>query len=282
MKPEYAKWNNHDGTLSNHVLMKPGQVHFFYTIVNETIQNPRLTSYYHTVLSKPDRRKINRFIFKKDKTTCLATRALVRFVLSRYSNIPPKDLQFIKNKYGKPKLKSKHGKPPLQFNISHSGRITACAVTLNQEIGIDVEDVSRKVNLNIADRFFSEKESSYLKSLPDHLKTQSFLEIWTLKEAYIKAKGMGLSIPLNKFSFEIQGEKTSIHFEKPLNDKPGNWTFFKFPIKNLCQAAVAVHASDSLNTGINLYKCIPFTTIENQTLESFPAPEIKNQPMLMS
>ena len=191
MKPEYAKWNNPDGTLSNHVLLKPGQVNFFYTIVNETIQNPRLNSYYHTVLSKSDRRKIDRFIFKKDKITCLATRALVRFVLSRYSNIPPKNLQFIKNKYGKPKLRSKHGKPPLQFNISHSGRITACAVTLNQEIGIDVENVSRKVNLNIADRFFSEKELLILEEPPGSSKGPIIFRNMDFKRGLYQSKGNG-------------------------------------------------------------------------------------------
>lgn len=254
----------------NFFLPQPGKVSFFYTLVNEITWDKKLLDFYRGVISPAERRKVDRFVFQKDRDTCLVTRALVRFVLSHYTGISPATLEFFTNRYGKPGLKRNSADTAVEFNLSHSGMITACAVVLNRKIGVDVEEVNRKVSLSIADQFFSERESRYLKKCPTHLKPGVFLEFWTLKEAYIKARGMGLSIPLDKFGFDISGSDISVHFQDSIQDEPENWTFFRFSLSGLFKAAIAVHTQGKRDREIQVYKCIPFGKTEKQRSIQIP------------
>ena len=243
------------------IILQPGEVHFFYA-QSEKIQNHLLLQKYYEISSEKEKEKINRYIFKKDRHTCLVTRGLQRFVLSQCTHIPPESLVFEENRYGKPDIKPGLTDIPVKFNLSHSNGLTACAVTLNSEIGIDVEDSTRKINLNIADRFFSRQESEYILNMPEQKKKKTFFDFWTLKESYIKSKGKGLSIPLAKFSFRINNNKTSIHFDESYNDNSDNFTFFRFPLLKRFKAAITIQAPDNLKCKVNIYHCIPFKEIK--------------------
>lgn len=245
------------------IVLRPGEIHFFYTRVGE-IQTPSLLKTYREISSKKERSKIDRYIFEKDRHTCLVTRGLLRFVLSQCTKISPQSLGFEENSHGKPRLKKGMTDIPLFFNLSHAGGLTACAVVLDHEIGIDVEDSTRKIDINIANRFFSKQESEVLGQTMEDEKKNLFFDFWTLKESYIKAKGRGLSIPLDKFSFTISQEGTEIRFDKGNTDEADDFSFFRFPLLESFKAAITICAPKPLGFNVNIYQCVPFEEIKKQ------------------
>src|SRR6185503_2215825 len=116
---------------------------------------------------------------------------------------------------------------PLRFNLSNTEGLIACLVADDREIGVDVEDLERRgETVAIADRFFSPLEVAALRAVPEERQRARFFDYWTLKEAYIKARGMGLAIPLDHFSFVIEpGAPIGIAFDPRLPDDPSTWQF---------------------------------------------------------
>lgn len=241
--------------------LKANEIHFFYTPVEE-IQDPLLLNHYRSIITAKEAAKAEKFIFAKDKHNSLVTRALLRFALSSSTNTAAENFEFTENSYGKPALIPDPIHPPIRFNLSHSSGITACALTLNNEIGIDIENYTRDVDPGLADRFFTKSESAYLQQCSAENKQQVFFDFWTLKESYSKARGKGLSIGLDTFGFEIE-PSVRIYFNKVVDETPDDWIFFRFsPVENF-KAAIAVHSS--LHTDdfkLHIYKCIPFVHIE--------------------
>jgi len=243
------------------IVLKPGEIHFFYTRVGE-VQAPFLLDIYRNISSKKEKMKIDRYLFEKDRHNCLVTRGLLRFVLSQCTQVPPQAFGFEENSHGKPRVKTGITDIPIRFNLSHARGLTACAVVLDYEIGIDVEDSTRKINMNIADRFFSVQESEYLGRTMENEKANVFFDFWTLKESYIKAKGKGLSIPLDQFSFILSQDGTTISFDDAYDDNPDNFSFFRFPLLKNFKAAITVQAPKTKGFIVNLYQCIPFKEIQ--------------------
>jgi 4'-phosphopantetheinyl transferase len=245
------------------IVLKPGEIHFFYTRSGR-VQTPSLLEKYRDISSRKERSKIDRYLFEKDRHTCLVTRGLVRFVLSCCTNILPHCLGFEENKHGKPSLRAGMTDIPVFFNLSHAGGLIACAVVLDHEIGIDVEDSTRKIDINIANRFFSKQECHLLGQTIEAEKKGVFFDLWTLKESYIKAKGRGLSIPLDKFSFIFGPEGTTICFHEGNNDVADDFSFFRFPLLDRFKAAITICAPKTLGFDLNIYQCVPFETIKKQ------------------
>lgn len=211
------------------MLISTGDVHLWCAYCDK-ITDAQLLSRYHELLSDDEAAQQKRFHFAKHRHQYLITRALVRSVLSLYVNgISPQQWQFKKNGYGKPFISNSRLTIPLRFNLSHTDELIVMAVTLDQEVGVDVEYLPRLGHmLEIADRFFSPTEVKQLRSLPEDQQRLRFFDLWTLKEAYVKACGMGLSIPLDHFSyaFSPQGE-ISIAFAPERNDQPELWQFWQ-------------------------------------------------------
>lgn len=241
--------------------LEPDEIHFFYTPIDE-IKDNRVLDIYRSVISEKEKAKVNRFVFEKDRHNSLVTRALLRFLLSAYTDQNPESLEFIENRYGKPDLKPGLINMSVKFNLSHSSGVTACALAMASQIGMDIENYHRKIDLTIADRYFSESESEYLKKCPDRDKQEVFFDIWTLKESYIKARGMGLSIGLDKFSFTIDGENICVDFDESLDDFCDQWRFFRFsPLENY-KAAISIRSALENTYKLRIYKCIPFREIK--------------------
>jgi len=157
---------------------------------------------YQSLLTPEESKKQQRYKFAKDRHDALITRAFIRDLLSYYADIAPEDWRFDKGEKDKPEIV----KPPipLRFNISHTKNLIICAVTLNDDIGCDVENIGRSNDvLAIAERYFSKQETTELFALPAAKQRDRFFDYWTLKESYIKAWGLGLAIPLGDFSFAI-------------------------------------------------------------------------------
>lgn len=151
------------------------------------------------------------------------TRALVRITLGRYLDAPPEALRFTRNKHGRPELGDGH---PLRFNVSHSGGLIALAVAWRREIGIDVENTRASPDDDdVAKEHFSPLEfADYLRQPTPEQRHTRFLEFWTLKEAYLKARGTGLALPLDKFSCRwTDPEQVHLMIDPTLNDAEDNW-----------------------------------------------------------
>ncbi len=115
-------------------------------------------------------------------------------------------------------------------------------VAKDLEIGVDVEDTERKSEtVGVADRFFSPREVAALHALPEAAQRGRFFDYWTLKEAYIKARGMGLAIPLDQFSFLLDGAPPiRIAFDPRLGDDAATWQFERFTLTARHRTAVAI------------------------------------------
>lgn len=213
--------------------LQQDEFHLWYTHPHLCTDDALLAE-YHALLTKEETEKQQRFVFEKDRHDALITRAFVRDLLSRYADRSPEDWRFKKGEQGKPEIID--APLPLRFNLSHTKNMIICAVTLQQDIGCDVEHTERKSDvLAVADRFFSKQETSDLFSLPESQQRSRFFDYWTLKESYIKAWGQGLSIPLSDFSFHIDGHNParkspdiSLSFATQRQDNPEDWQSWLF------------------------------------------------------
>jgi 4'-phosphopantetheinyl transferase len=144
------------------------------------------------------------------------------------------------NAYGRPELVVLPERMPVRFNISHCTGLVAAAFTTDHDVGLDVEPLDRKCSdVAIARSYFAPAEVRFLESLPAEEQPATFLAFWTLKEAYIKARGMGLSIPLTEFSFTL--EPPQIAFSSQIEDDPARWFFWRsnpVPSHQLALAAI--------------------------------------------
>jgi 4'-phosphopantetheinyl transferase len=155
-------------------------------------------------LSDQERQRWQRFVFPQDRLRFLQARALVRNVLARYLALTPAQLEFTRNAHGKPQLQLPAATllPLVQFNLSHTQGLLVLAVTVDAAIGVDVESVTRKVDmLTLAERFFSASEFTMLQQCAASELRERFFRLWTLKEAYVKACGLGLQMGLDTFAF---------------------------------------------------------------------------------
>ena len=148
------------------------------------------------LLSPDERMQQQRFHFAEDRLRYLVTRALVRTVLSRYAPVAPANWAFTANAYGRPEIASQHGVPALRFNLSHSKGMIALAVSCWRELGVDIENTGwRPAPFDLAGHYFAAAERAELARLAPAQRQARFYACWTLKEAYAKARGIGLSFP---------------------------------------------------------------------------------------
>ncbi len=186
-------------------------------------------------LSIEERSRRDRLRFGVDRRDFTIAHDLLRRSLSRYADMPPSGWQFATNDYGKPSIESNDPQArALAFSLSHTRGCVACAITSNAPLGIDVERVDRSRGvLEIADRYFSEKEAAWLRQCSDRLRTIYFAELWTLREAFLKAIGVGLSGSLTDVSFSFN-EPGGIEFSGPSTIDPCEWHFALFePVYNM-------------------------------------------------
>lgn len=182
-----------------------GEIHIWQRTLS---LSPAQTNEYNTLLSEDEQQRAKRFRFDKHRIAFIAARSTLRTLLGHYLNTPPQDLRFCYNPQGKPNLEET--KPPLYFNISHSGQWGMYAITLETALGIDLEIIRPKAPkeyLDIARRFFSHEEFTTLSRLPETEINTAFFTCWTRKEAYIKCHGLGLSLPLSKFTVSMDPKK---------------------------------------------------------------------------
>jgi 4'-phosphopantetheinyl transferase len=183
------------------LILGPDEVHVWRAALDQTASCVR--SLWQT-LAMDERARAERFRFQKDREHFIVARGLLRALLGRYLAMEPSQLRFSYSLHGKPALAWDSGGDGLRFNVSHSHRLALFAISYGRELGIDVERIRAGVaSEQTAERFFSPSEVAVLCSLPSHLRTTAFFHCWTRKEAYIKARGEGLSLHLDQFAVSL-------------------------------------------------------------------------------
>lgn len=191
----------------------------------EELWRGRLTG----ILPAEERERANRFIFEKDRRLFTVAHAGLRSILSKYSNIPPRAWQFAIGEHGRPEISPGQNKTALRFNISHCRGLVACIINRQYDCGVDVEQIGRVRDAkSLAEGFFSRPECDALEKCQSEAELrQLFCRYWTLKEAYIKARGAGLIIPLSNFHFTFEEGQIQIHFAPDIEDREGNWQLYQ-------------------------------------------------------
>lgn len=241
--------------------LQAGQVDLWFTRIDRVA--PGLAAQYHVLLTQQELAQHRRFFFEKDRHRHLVTRALTREVLSRYVPVAPDEWRFESDAYGKPHIVDPAGTAKrISFNISHTDGLVVIGVGLDRALGIDAECTQRQAPLPIAGRYFSPLESRSLRRLPPHAQAKRFWELWTLKESYIKARGMGLSIPLDQFMFDLDVPRAvSIAFASRFEDVPSRWQFWQMrPTEHHLLAVCAEASEDKRPIRLTLREAVPMST----------------------
>jgi 4'-phosphopantetheinyl transferase len=156
------------------------------------------------LLSQDECQRAERFHRPADRRRFIAGRGFLRMIISAYLALPPGQLRFTYNEYGKPAVSDDQNDRALNFNLSHSAELILYAVTRRRAVGIDIEYIREDfATLEIAEHFFSKDEVEALKLLPADQRATGFFNCWSRKEAFIKAKGMGVSYPLDRFTVSL-------------------------------------------------------------------------------
>ncbi|MFV2004557.1 MAG: 4'-phosphopantetheinyl transferase superfamily protein [Gammaproteobacteria bacterium] len=214
----------------------------------ETIQDEKKISAYRSILSEQEIEQHHRFHFEKDKHNYLVSHALLRHALSKYADVKVSEWQFSSNAHGKPELIQGTGLPVINFNLTHTDGLCACVVTLNMACGIDAENIHRKNRLDaIAQRMFAEEELAMLRKNKNI--QHQFYDLWTLREAYVKALGTGLAGSSKDFYFEVDAKNLSacINFRNGKQAESSHWQFKLFEPTQEHRLSIAFASSEPVS-----------------------------------
>ena len=198
-------------------------------------------------LAADERTRANKFHFPKDRTHFIVARGALRAILGRYLSRDPRTLRFCYNQYGKPTLAGEAGSDSLFFNVSHSHEMALYAVSRNLNIGVDIEYMRMDIECEqIAVRFFSPSEVNMLLAVPKGVQHEAFFNCWTRKEAYIKGRGLGLSLDLNQFDVSsTPGEAAAILNIREEGQDVSRWSLHALSPGPGYKAALAVEGHPS-------------------------------------
>ena len=241
------------------IRLTPAEIHVWLAFY-EDITDERLRSAYRELLNAAEKEQETRFYFARDRRRYLTTRALARTALSRYVSIDPREWVFSTNAYGRPEIVNEQARDVgLSFNISHTRGLIVLGVTMRRALGVDVENVrAREAPIDVADRFFAPQEVAALAAAPPQQQQFRFFEYWTFKESYIKARGMGLSLPLDKFSFHYPNDHAvEISIRPELADDSARWQFWQFRPRPEYLVAICAERVGAQSTGLVVRQVVP-------------------------
>lgn len=219
---EHNSWQNVPlGTVS----LLPQEVHIWRT----SLEAPtHVLEDLKVHLNVDELQKAGRFYFERDRRRYIVAHGVLRILLAHYLQQSPAALQFHANAYGKPALAALQIQPPLQFNLSHSQEMALFAFVFEREIGVDIEYMRTNIEFNELARYsFSAHEYAAWSALPVEQQLQGFYHCWTRKEAYIKARGLGLSLKLNLFDVSLRpGEPAALLASREDPAEAARWSIY--------------------------------------------------------
>lgn len=219
--------------------LQSGQVRVWLLELKASLDPPTWQR-YESLLDNEERTRLQRFAVQSLRDEYLVSHALTRLILARYEGTAPDSLLMVRNPFGRPELsQSRLG---LRFNLSHAKGLGALAITTAWDIGVDVECEDRPISpLEIAEHFFAPAELDWLRRQPPADRQSRFVELWSLKEAYIKARGLGLSLALDKFAIDLSDRnRPGLSFGAASEDDPNDWKLFLLRPKANSALGVAV------------------------------------------
>jgi 4'-phosphopantetheinyl transferase len=179
---------------------------------------------WNATLDDGERARAARFVGAQDRIDFIAAHALARALLAAFGGRKAAEWRFAEGLHGKPRIDAALGCDDLRFNISHTRGLVACAVTRGHEIGVDVEAWDRlRSGRDIAARFFTPDEVALIRAAPLAEEAITFFRLWTLKEAVMKATGLGFRLALDAFA--VTAEPPSVRFYRDISDDPALWHF---------------------------------------------------------
>ncbi|HEY3043359.1 MAG TPA: 4'-phosphopantetheinyl transferase superfamily protein [Vicinamibacterales bacterium] len=179
----------------------------------------------------------------RDRDRFISARGILRSLLGEYLGRPAAAIQFTYETAGKPALRALDHDPPIRLNVTHSGDMAAYVFARNREVGIDVEAVRSDLSVEeVAERLFSPYELAELQTLPPEQRNEAVFLCWTRKEAYVKARGSALGIPLDSFHVSLTPGKP----ERLVSDDSGRWLLRSFFPGEGYVGAVVVEGQDSV------------------------------------
>jgi len=208
-----------------------GEIHV-WEIDPTAVQAREQLARYAAWMTEDEAARQQRFIFERHRHAFLVARGLVRGTLTRYApSIAPGEWRFVVGEHGRPDIDPAHGLGDLRFNLSHTDGRAVIALARG-ELGVDVEACNRRGDLRgIARHFFAEPEVLALAELDGPELAARFFDTWTLKEAYMKARGIGISLGLGRFWFVLGGDGSiGVRFAPDLLDEPASWSFRRFDL----------------------------------------------------
>jgi len=202
------------------------EVHLWLALADE-IDDRRLISTYRSWLDESELDRCDRFVSARARHLFVVSHALVRATLSLYADVHPAAWRFESGQAGKPEVVGPVVPGELRFSLSHVGGLAACAVTKSVDCGVDVDDPARVADpLAVARHWFAAEEYAELATLSENECRQRFFELWTLKEAYTKARGLHLGPTLGSVCFDPGGEQgIGLCFAPDWDDQPEHWQF---------------------------------------------------------
>jgi 4'-phosphopantetheinyl transferase len=229
--------------LSRNLPLADDEVHVWRAILD--LEAPRVRSLQRT-LAPDEQARAERFYFRKDRERFIVARGRLRVILSRYLDTKPGQLRFCYGLYGKPSLVTTPGQDTLSFNSSHSRGLALHAIARKREVGIDLEYMHTDFAYEqVAEQFFSSREKATLRTFPTRMKHEAFFTCWTRKEAYIKARGEGLSFPLDQFDVSMNpGEPALLVNTRGDPQEASRWSLQELRPCTGYMAALAVEGHD--------------------------------------
>ena len=194
------------------------------------------------LLCESERERAARFRFERDRRLYLVAHALLRRALGERLRLTPSAVAFQHNAHGRPELDAGvHAGSGLRFSLAHAHGMAVCALATACDVGVDVEPIERNVPMEVAKRFFAPSELDDLLGQPEGGRGDRFFTYWTLKEAYVKARGIGLSLPVAKAVFRV-GEHVEFEPHASLEPNPEAWQFQSFQLGSSHRVALAVQS----------------------------------------
>jgi 4'-phosphopantetheinyl transferase len=199
------------------------EVHVWRATLDQTPS--QIQSFRHN-LAADEQARAQRFYFERDRGHFIVARGVLRIILGSYLNQAPEGLSFCYSAHGKPALAGESGGDAIRFNVSHSHGIALYAVTRGREVGVDLEHIRSNLAVaEIAERFFSRREVAMLRTLLTEAQREAFFRCWTRKEAYLKARGEGLSLSLDQIDVSLApGEPDVVPGTQPDSSEASRWS----------------------------------------------------------
>jgi 4'-phosphopantetheinyl transferase len=248
--------------------LSDGEIHLWFAFAGET-GDPQTSASVRPVLDDGEQARMARLHFPEGRRLFGVSHMLVRTTLSRYAEIPPEKWRFVKNAHGKPSIDPDLDSSAMRFSLAHTRGLAVVAVTERADVGVDVERTDRRVDAaRLSSRFFSPEEAAALQEIPAERLRERFFRYWTLKESYIKARGLGLSLPLDSFSFRLAGEcPFRIDFSGEDRD-PVRWRFAVISPLSQYVAAVGIACARTDPVRIRCFHTLPSGEISPLRVEA--------------